>query len=167
MSSSLNVYDVFVPMYMRGLNNMLHILTKGEEYTKSKNIPEEEVMGWKLAPDMLPLTFQVQTVCNGAKNMIGRVTGAEMPPIDDNEKSFADLKARISSTIDMIKALKREQFEGAETREVMIRDNKFTGLSFLQSFAMPNFYFHISVLYALFRSHGASLGKIDYLKGGQ
>lgn len=163
-------YDAVTFTYLNGLNNLEHILSKGEAFTKEKGIPEEEVMQWRHAEDMLPFTFQVQTICNGAKNFVTRVTGAELPKVEDNEKTFAELHARIASTVDMIKSVKPEQLEGKESSEVVLTirggEYKFSGSSYFQGFAVPNLYFHITTLYLLFRSHGAPLGKVDFLRGG-
>jgi hypothetical protein len=162
-------HQIVVTPYITGLKNLEHILSKGEAFTKEKSIPEEEVMAWRIAPDMLPLTFQIQTICNGAKNMLGRITGLEQPKVEDTEKTFAELHARIASTLELLQAATPAQFEGKSEAEVkfMIRANeyKFTGLSYVQSFGFPNLYFHITTLYLLFRHHGAPVGKMDYLKG--
>jgi hypothetical protein len=164
------LYDAYVPMFLRGLNNLEHILKKGEDYTKEKGIPESEVLNWRLAPDMLPLTFQIQTVCNGMKNALNRVTGHPVPTIADDETTFAQLHQRIAATIDLLKSVDPKVWEGKGDTEVVIKlkqgELKFTGLDYLQNFAVPNFYFHISILYALFRANGAPLGKRDLLSGG-
>jgi hypothetical protein len=166
--SSINIYDAFIPIYIRAINNAIHILTKGEAFTKEKGIPESEVMGWKLADDMLPLTFQVQTVCNNAKNLIGKITGIEQPKVDDNEKTFAELHARFNSTLELLKKATRDQYEGKDKAQVTAGRNgeiKLSGLEYVQGMGIPNLYFHVTTLYALFRSHGAPLGKGDFLRG--
>lgn len=151
-------YDVVVPTYLQALNNLSHILTTGETYTNSKSIPESEVLAWRMTDDMLPLTFQVQTVCNGIKNCLVRVAGIELPAVEDNEKTYAELHARIAATVKILEGVKREDFDGKEDSEVVLTvrgtENKFTGTTYVRQWAVPNLYFHITTLYLLFRTHG-------------
>jgi uncharacterized protein len=166
--SSVNIHDVFVPMYIRALQNTAYILTKGAAYTKANGIPEPEVLNWRLAPDMNPLIFQVQNICNIAKNLIVVVAGTSLPTSANNETSFAELQARITSTIELLQKTTREQFEGRDQANVTVRElgYRMKGIEYVQEFGVPNFYFHNSMVYALFRGHGAPIGKWDYLRGG-
>lgn len=81
------------------------------------------------------------------------------------------MQERIKATIAILKDAKREMFEGAETKEVTMtiakEERKFTGLSYLTTFALPNFYFHVMAAYAILRVKGVPIGKGDYLAGGQ
>ncbi|KAF2666161.1 hypothetical protein BT63DRAFT_458523 [Microthyrium microscopicum] len=165
---SVNIYDAYIPIYVRAINNTIHLLTKGEAFTKEKGISEADVMAWRLAPDMLPFTFQVQTICNNAKNLLGKITGIEQAKVEDNEKTFAELHARLNSTLELLNGAKREQFEGKDKAEITAGRNgeiKLSGLQFVQGMGIPNLYFHVTTIYALFRSHGAPLGKLDFLRG--
>jgi uncharacterized protein len=166
--SSVNIHDVFVPIYIRALKNTAHILAKGAVYTKANGIPEAEVLDWRLAPDMNPLIFQVRNICNIAKNLIIVVAGIPLPTSADDEASFAELQARIASTVDLLQKMTREQFEGRDQASVTVRElgSRMKGIEYVQEFGVPNFYFHNSMIYALFRGHGAPIGKWDYLRGG-
>jgi len=165
--SLVNIHDVFIPIYIHALKNTAHILAKGAAYTNANGIPETEVLNWRLAPDMNPLIFQVRNVCNIAKNLIVIVAGNPLPTSVDNEASFAELQTRIAGTIELLEETTREQFEGRDQAGVTVRELGcgMKGLEYVQNFGVPNFYFHISMIYALFRSHGAPIGKWDYLRG--
>lgn len=165
---SVNIRDVFVPMYISALKNTIHILKKGTAYTKANGISEAEVLNWRLAPDMNPLSFQINNICNIAKNLIVIVAGTPLPMSAGNESSFAGLQARIASTIKLLEETTRQQFEGKDQASVTIHELgiKMKGIEYVQEFGVPNFYFHNSMIYALFREHGAPIGKWDYLKGG-
>jgi hypothetical protein len=172
--SSVNIHDVFIPIYIRALQSSSHILTKGAAFTKSKNIPEAEVLNWRLAPDMNPLSFQLQNICSIAQNLIIIVLGTPLPQSTvkanaSSSTSFAGLQARIANTIELLQNTTREQFEGKDRAGVEVRalGTKMTGLEYVQEFGVPNFYFHNSMIYALFRGHGAPIGKWDYLKAGK
>jgi len=173
--SSVNIHDVFVPMYIRALKNTAHILAKGAVYTKANGIPEAEALDWRLTPDMNPLIFQVRNICKIAKNLIIVVAGIPLPTSADNEATFAELQARIASTVDMLQEMTREQFEGRDQAIITVGKlgfpfipdrSEMKGIEYVQEFNMPNFYFHNSMIYALFRGHGAPIGKWDYLRGG-
>jgi hypothetical protein len=126
------------------------------------------VLDWRLAPDMNPLIFQVRNICNIAKNLIIVVAGIPLPTSADDEASFAELQARIASTVDLLQKMTREQFEGRDQASVTVRElgSRMKGIEYVQEFGVPNFYFHNSMIYALFRGHGAPIGKWDYLRGG-
>ena len=167
--SSVNIHDVFLPIYIRALQNTAHILAKGTAYTTANSIPEAEVLNWRLAPDMNPLLFQVRNICAIAKNLIVIVAGTPVPATDaDSEPSFAELQARLTSTIALLQNTTREQFEGRDQASVEVHalGSRMMGIEYVREFGLPNFYFHNSMVYALFRGHGASIGKWDYLKGG-
>jgi hypothetical protein len=61
----------------------------------------------------------------------------------------------------------RDAFEGAETREVVLKfpggQHEFNGVDYLTGFALPNFFFHVTMTYALLRAAGVEIGKRDYL----
>jgi hypothetical protein len=43
----------------------------------------------------------------------------------------------------------------------------FTALTFITTFSVPNFIFHVTTAYDLLRSQGVPLGKMDFLAGAQ
>jgi hypothetical protein len=167
----ITLYDTSVPAFIRGLQTLSHILTIAEKYCSEKSISEEELFSSKLAPDMLPLQFQIWTVSNTAKNTLVRVAGTTSVPMEDDQKTFATLQQRIKDTLKIVEGVDKSLFEGVETKEVTMtvqkQERKFTGLSYLTGFAMPNFYFHLTTAYAILRMKGVPIGKGDYLTGGQ
>jgi len=117
---------------------------------------------------MLPLTKQIQFVCDFAGKSCARLTGSEVPTTPDTEKTFDELKARLARTIDYVKAFQPEQFAGAETRDVSFPigpTNTMTlkGQQFLSHFAFPNFYFHAATAHGILRHNGVEIGKRDFL----
>ncbi|KAK4890341.1 hypothetical protein LTR27_010984 [Elasticomyces elasticus] len=139
-----SLYDMTVPIFLRALNNQTAILKKAEQHCIDKGISPDTLMTWRLAEDMHPLPFQIQTISNSAKLAVVRVAGIENQPWDDNETTFAQLYERIDKTIAFLNAAKPEQFEGKEIAEVVMKTGsgefKFTGLSYLQNFAIPSVY---------------------------
>jgi hypothetical protein len=164
---SLNIYEVSIPVLVRGLTNLAAIIEKAAAHAAAKQIDPVVLAQARLYPDMFPLVRQVQIVCDTAKGAAGRLAGIEIPKHEDNEVNLADLKHRIAKTLDFLKSVSAEKFNGAETRAIEIvtpnRTLKFTGLSYLTNFVLPNFFFHESVTYALLRHNGVEVGKADFL----
>ena len=166
---SVNIHDAFIPIYLRGLQNAAHILSKAETHAKENGIVESDLMRWRLAPDMEPLGFQVQTICGAAGNVVGLVTDSVQSSVlgeDHETTTFAELHRQLHRAIRAISALSSENFEGRDSATVVVLGRGISGLDYVQKFGVPNFFFHINMMYALLRSHGVPLGKGDYLRGG-
>jgi len=166
---TLSMYDAAVPVFVRMLNNLSAILQKGAASAETRGIDPLVLTGARLAPDMFPLTRQVQIACDAAKGAGARLAGVEIPSHPDTEASFPELLARIDSVIVFLNTLSPAQFEGAESRAIAMKmqgsDFTFTGQVFLLNLAMPNFYFHVSTAYDILRHNGVALGKRDLLGG--
>lgn len=156
----LSMSQASVPHFLRGFGQLTVILKKGEAV-------DPGLISARLAPDMLPLSGQVQRASDTAKGCVARLSGADNPGFADDEKSFADLYARIEKTVDFIKSVPASRIDGSETRQVELKAGgkifEFTGLDYLQRHAIPNFYFHITTAYAILRHEGVAIGKRDFL----
>ena len=164
---TISFYDVSVGALTRGLTNLSAFIEKGAAYAEAKKIDPVVLAQDRLFPDMLPLVRQVQIACDTAKGAAARLAGIEVPKHEDNEVNLADLKQRVSKTLDFLKTIKPDQLAGAESRSVELkfpsRTMTFTGLSYVGGFVLPNFYFHSTMTYALLRHNGVELGKSDFL----
>ena len=164
---SISMYQVSVPQFKKMLLNLSSILKKAEEYAEGKKIAPTVLLEARLFPDMLNLIKQVQIACDQVKNGCARLAGIEPTKFDDNEASFADLQIRIDRTIKYLDALKAEQIDHSEDREIKfsIREYQFDfkGQQFLLSWIIPNFYFHLTTAYDILRHNGLEIGKSDYL----
>lgn len=159
------LYEISVPVFIRGLTNLKHILKKAETYANEKNVPLSTFTDASLYPDMNKLAFQVQTAANTAKLACVRVAQIENVPVADDETTFAQFYERIDKTLEFLEGVDASAFEGKDTAEVTMRERKFTGQSYLLTFAIPNFFFHITVAYGILRKEGVPVGKIDFLAG--
>ncbi len=164
---SVSLYDVSIPIFTLSLNNLAAILDKAASHALSKKVDPKVLPAARLIIDMLPLSSQVQIACDTAKGAAARLAGVEVPKHEDTEATLDELKARVAKTLDFIKTIKREQVQGAETREIVLQfpqtTLKFTGINYLTNFALPNFFFHVTTAYALLRKNGVDLGKRDFL----
>jgi hypothetical protein len=164
---SLTIFDASIPVFIRMLNNLSAILKKGEDSAEARGIDPLVLTGARLAPDMFPLTRQVQIACDAAKAAAARLAGVEVPSHPDTETTFAELQARIATTIAFLQTFTPEQLADAESRPVTVKmqgtDFTFTGQTLLFNLVMPNFYFHISTAYDILRHNGVTIGKRDLL----
>ena len=167
----MNMYDASVPVFTHFLGSLSAILKKAEAHCAAKKIDPAVILNARLFPDMFALTRQVQIASDAAKGAGARLAGIAVPSWPDEEKTFEDLQARIAKTIDFLAGLKKEQFDGAETRDIHIkagpRELDFKGAAFLETWAKPNFFFHLTTAYAILRHSGIELGKPDFLAGGK
>ena len=164
---TISIYDISIPALVRGLTNLSALLAKGVARAAEEKFDPAALLQARLFPDMFPLVSQVQLACDTAKGAAARLANTENPRHADEEGSFADLQARIRKTLDILEAVTPEQLRGAELREFLLQfptyTLKFNGLNYLTRFVLPNFYFHLSIAYALLRSNGVALGKRDFL----
>jgi hypothetical protein len=151
-----------IPLFVRALRNLSEILKKGEAHPDAGSFVEA-----RLAPDMLTLAGQVQRASDAAKACAARLSGTEAPSFLDVEKTFPELQERIKKTVDYLKSVPSARIDGSEEREINFKagtsEYKFTGTQYLQGFAIPNFFFHVAVAYAILRHKGVAIGKMDFL----
>jgi uncharacterized protein len=166
-SMSVSMYDFSIPVLTRGLTNLSAILDKAAAHAAAKKFDSVVLAQARLFPDMHPLIRQVQIACDTAKGAAARLAQIDVPKHEDTEVTFADLKARIAKTVDFIKTVNAAQVKDAENRDIEIKfpsgSWKFTGVGYLTDFVLPNFYFHVSMVYALLRKSGVEVGKGDFL----
>ncbi|MEZ5958833.1 MAG: DUF1993 domain-containing protein [Hyphomonadaceae bacterium] len=167
--TKLSMHAVSAPVFVRNLNNLSSMLAKAEQQAKAKGYDPAVLLNARLAPDMFALTRQVQIATDHAKGCVARLAGHQIEAIEDTETTFADLQARIKKVLGIVESYKAEEFEGSEAREITIKipnmELKFSGLDYVNQWAMPNFYFHVTMAYAILRHNGIELGKKDFLIG--
>jgi hypothetical protein len=168
---SVSLYEISIPSYRRGLQNLSSFLDKAEAHALTQGADLSTYIDARLAPDMHPFTRQVQLASDAAKGGAARLAGIEAPPMPDTEATFPELKERIARTIAFLDTITKEQVDNrhAATIELPLpgRTMTFTAPDFLMQFSLANFLFHVTTAYALLRSKGVPLGKMDFLAGGQ
>jgi hypothetical protein len=166
---TLSMYDASVPVFVRQLNAMSAFLTLGESSAKSRAIDPEVLINARLAPDMHPLSRQIQIASDSAKGGAARLAGLEAPSMPDVERTFEELQERIAKTVDFLQSVPREAVDGSEARVITLKiggqEMQFSGQAFLLQFVTPNFYFHAAAAYAILRHNGVPVGKRDFLAG--
>ncbi|RYG18102.1 MAG: DUF1993 domain-containing protein [Caulobacteraceae bacterium] len=160
---SLTLQEASAPIFLRGLTNLNHLIDKAVE----AGLDEAELMEARLVPDMKPFADQIRMASFSGRSCVARLTGQPWPKTEDKEASLAELKETIALSIAFIQGVDPAAFEGGETRRIELRfpgvELDFEGAGYLTSFAIPNFFFHVTTAYAILRHRGVALGKRDYL----
>jgi len=169
---TISMSSASLPIFKATLGNLSHILDKGAAHAEARKFDPVALLQFRLAPDMLPFTRQIQIACDGPKNGIARISGVEAPKFEDNEATFPELKARIQKTLDYLASVPPERIDGTEDKDITFpigRDKTRTmkAEAYLKHWVLPNFFFHVTMAYAILRNNGVELGKSDYLAGNQ
>lgn len=164
---TISMYQISAPVFTKMLGALSNVLDKGTAFAVARKIDPAVLMASRLAPDMFPLTRQVQIAADFAKGPMARLAGLEVPKWEDNETTMEALKARVTRTVDYVKSFKPAQIDGSETREISLtiggQPMTMTGQEYLLHNALPNFYFHVTTAYAILRHNGVEIGKRDFL----
>jgi hypothetical protein len=156
------MYQASVPLLVRGLENLSAVLKKGEAHPQAAALVEA-----RLAPDMFTLAGQVQRASDTAKGCAARLAGIDNPGFPDTETTFAQLQERIARTVAFLQGVTPAQIDGSEDKPIAFKAGpymlNFTGVSYLTTFVLPNFYFHVTTAYDILRNKGVEVGKMDYL----
>ena len=162
----LDVCDIVSTQFTRSLESLRSLLVKAQDHAKERKFDENLYLDMKLAPDMFTFIRQVQMTCDTAKFAVSRLSGKTAPVFPDDEKTLSELVSRVSKTIEYVHGFKKEDFTDYKKQTITFPWNpgkSLTGEEYLVGFAMPNFYFHESMAYALLRHAGVNVGKGDFL----
>ena len=165
---TITLYAASVPVFKQMLGSVSDLLQKTQAHATAKNIDPNAYLQARLYPDMFPLLRQVQIACDFAKSVAARLAQAEVPAWEDNEATFEDLQSRIARTQAFINSLDAANFEGAETRDIVLRpgtpkEKHLTGQAYVLNYGLPQFFFHVTTAYALLRHAGIEIGKRDFM----
>jgi hypothetical protein len=148
------------------LKNLDEWLTKASQHAKSKKVEPDTLVDARLVFDQYPLVRQVQSACDSAKFSAAYVSGKQAPSHPDEERTMTELHSRITKTVAYLETFKPEDFAGAEERKVTpkwLHGKWLRGEDYLVQTGLPNFYFHVTTAYAILRSNGVDLGKMDFI----
>lgn len=164
----LSMYQASIPVFVHGLGTLAALLGTAASHAREKKFDPDILAGARLAPDMFSLTGQIQRASDTSKFAAERLTGIASPRLEDNERTIPDLETRIAKTIAYLEGIDRKAFEGTETKAINLDFGEFkpsfTGESYLLTFALPNFFFHVTTAYNILRHSGVPVGKRDFLR---
>lgn len=164
---TLSVHETVRVTLLRNLAVVDNLLDLAAASAQARNFDVSVLLNARLAPDMFSLIRQVQLLSDMGKGMAGRLSGTTLPVFEDVETTLPELKQRIARTREFVESIAEASYAGAEERDIVIptraAELRFKGLDYLLSFALPNFYFHVSAVYMILRHNGVELGKRDFL----
>ncbi|MDD5272620.1 MAG: DUF1993 domain-containing protein [Methylovulum sp.] len=164
---SITLYQASIPVFIRMLGNLSAILDKAVAHAQAQQLDPSVLVNARLAPDMYPLSRQIQIATDMAKGCAARLAGLDVPAYEDNEANFAQLQERIAKTVAFLQTVSADQVDGQEDKAITVRtpsrELHFVGLPYLLDFVLPNFYFHVTTAYAILRHNGVALGKPDFV----
>lgn len=165
----MTLSDFAVPTLVQMLTALSGVLDKAAAFAEEKKIDPKVLLDSRLAPDMFPLSRQVQLASDFAKGAAGRLAGVELPKYADTETTIEELKQRIATTLGFVTGLDRAAIDAGETRDVTLQIGgkplTLKGQAYFVHFALPNFYFHVTTAYAILRHNGVPVGKRDFVGG--
>jgi uncharacterized protein len=163
---TVNLYDLTVPQFINILGQVHQWLDKAKAFAEQKKFDPNILVNARLAPDQFALARQIQSISDQSKFISARLAEAKPPAFEDNEKTIDELIARVDKTVEWLKTLKPEQFQGAAERTITLSflpGKGIKGVDYAFAMGLPNFYFHATTAYAILRHNGVDLGKRDFL----
>lgn len=162
------MYAHSVPVLKQMLTALRTILAKTDTHLAAKAIEPDAVLQARLFPDMFPLIKQVQIAADFSRGIAARLAGVDVPAMEGNQKTFADLDALLAQTLAFLDSVNASQFQGKEDSEIVLRpgtpkEKKLSGQAYLANYGLPQFFFHVSTAYAILRHNGMDIGKRDYM----
>ena len=162
------MYTHSVPVFKQLLTALKAILAQADAHAAAHSIEPDALLQARLYPDMFPLVKQVQIAADFSRGISARLAGIEVPVHEGKENSFADLDALLAATLEFLDGVKSAQFDGSETKEIVLRpgtpkEKKLSGQAYLANYGLPQFFFHVTTAYNLLRHNGLSIGKRDYM----
>jgi hypothetical protein len=165
---TISLYTASVPVFKQLLDALAGVLSKAEAHAQARGIEPTVLLQARLYPDMFALVRQVQIAVDFAKGASARLAGVEPPAYPDDATGFADLQALLTKVQGFLDSLEPAQIDGQEAREIVTRpgtpkEKRFNGQSYLLSYALPQFFFHVTTAYAILRHNGVEVGKKDFM----
>ena len=155
-----------ITQFAKMLKNLDRWLETSTAFAEKKKFPPDVLVQSRLAPDQYELIRQVQSACDAAKYAAAYLSGQTAPSHPDTEKTVGDLRARIRTCVDYLESVEPGAYAGAAERRVSpawLQGKWFPAAGYLTEIAIPNFYFHVAMAYAILRHNGVELGKMDYI----
>jgi len=165
---SFSLYDLSVPSFLQTLDSTLTVLDKGVAYANDNGIELSELQNITMHEDMLPLTFQIISVSHHSLGAINGIRAGEFaPPPKMPGIDYAGLQQLLVDAKQQLEAVSADEINALTGNSLIFKlgqhEIPFTTENFIQSFSLPNFYFHATTAYDLLRMKGVPLGKKDFL----
>ena len=163
---TISFHTASLGVFIRMLTNLQTVMAKAEAYAAERKFNPDNFVGMRLAPDMHPLSFQIQSATDRSKLFLARVSGVAAPSWPDTEKTWEEIKTRLRTGLDFAKSIGAAQIDGQQDKLIALKirgeDVQWPAAKYLSENALPNFYFHCTTAYDILRHAGVPLGKRDF-----
>ncbi|RFU49181.1 DUF1993 family protein [Paraburkholderia sp. DHOC27] len=142
------------------------MLDKASLYAEQKKFDVGVLMNSRLAPDMAPFIYQIQSASDYLKAGAAWLSGQKPPRFEDNERTIDEVRDRIRRTVAFTQSVTSDQYAHAQEQRVKVSwvpGKIIEGQDYLLQIVIPNVYFHIGMAYAILRKDGVDVGKLDFL----
>lgn len=160
--------DITLTPFSNSLNVAIHLMTKAKAHFEAQNRNTNDIVDLQLVDDMLPLSFQVSSICKhtlGATKAV--LSGDFYIPSPLGEIDFNGLIDLLKNTQKELNTITVSEVNARAGETIIFhypeRPMPFTAENFITSFSTPNLYFHQTTLYNLLRKEGVPLSKIDFI----
>jgi hypothetical protein len=148
------------------LGTLDHLVGKAKEAGMA-----DDVLAEKLTEDMFPLELQFRVALNQVLLALNQVAGKTVPLEEAPYRSLGKVRERIAAVCSQID--QADPTEWAEP-DAIVDLTLPNGVRFLmsseediQDWIMPNFYFHVTMAYALLRNAGLDVGRLSHPAFGE
>ncbi|MDF2178264.1 DUF1993 domain-containing protein [Aliiglaciecola sp. CAU 1673] len=157
-------------MYLRVLERYLGqldiLLQKAVQHIEQSDSQEQAILQSRLAEDMFAFHQQVSTCVGFALRAAYPLYDLPIPPLKADTVSFNGLRALVRQGKDFLHALPDEA-QGQPMEEDIwstagFAERHFSTEEYIHLYALPNFFFHLGIVYALLRQAGVDLSKGDF-----
>ena len=160
------MYYVLVSQCIDNFKKMDGWLDKAHDYAATKRFDVNVLVGGRLAPDMQPFSYQVQSASDYLKAAAGWLSGQQPPKYEDNEETMEQLRERIRKTVAFAESVPAAAYVDAHDRCFSLpwKPGKvIAAADYIKQITIPNVYFHLAMAYAILRHQGVDIGKMDFL----
>ncbi len=164
---TISLHDATVRSFLQTLDAVSGVMAKGLAHCREASIDPAEIVDFRFAPDMLPFSYQIQSVCHHSRGALEGCEAGVFAPPTPTPASYEELQAKLAQTREALSGWTPERTNALAGRDVVFKLGEralpFEAADFLLSFSLPNFYFHATTAYDILRHKGAPLAKRDYL----
>ena len=162
-----SLYDLSVPTFLQTVTALAAVLDRAVEHCAQTGRDPDAFVQARLIDDMAPFHFQVEAAWHhGVWSIEAARTGAFTPPALVGPVPFADLQGMMAKAKTALEAFEPDEVNSWAGRHLDLRIGPrrlaFTSETFILSFSIPNFYFHVVTAYDILRTGGVPIGKRDF-----
>jgi uncharacterized protein len=158
MSYASSARNTFINM----LGTLDHLVGKAQDAGMS-----DDVLATKLTADMFPLELQFRVAINQVLLALNQVARKSVPLEEVTYQSLSEVRNRIAAVRSLIDQADPTEWADADADVDLTLPNGvrlvMSSEEDIQDWIMPNFYFHVTMAYALLRNAGLAVGKMDFL----